>query len=295
MSSQRYVSTSFWDDAWVQELDPSEKLFYIYLLTCPLTNIAGIYKITDRRVSFDTGMSPEVVREMWRRFTESGKAVRLNEWVIIPNWPKHQKWDAKHTVRVGIERCLKETPAEVLSMAVQVGYAYPIDTVPIGPDMVRIEPDTVPIEPDTVHIEPDTAPATLNSDLDLDLDLDSREESIEPAEPSPMKDPLADQLQNAFVSKVPMQVWANIGKERATLNTLAKKIRAISEDESAMAGTILERFWEMRNASTKEFWRGVPFTPGGLMSRWDQVIADLQRRSDEANSAKQTEEWLNGE
>ena len=129
MATQRYISTSFWDDEWVQEHDPSEKLFYLYLLTNPLTNIAGVYQITDRRVSFDTGFNREVVCEMWRRFEESGKVYRRGEWVIIPNWPKHQKWQSRGKIKSGIEAILLNLPEFVFFELKNVGYLYPVDTL----------------------------------------------------------------------------------------------------------------------------------------------------------------------
>ena len=42
---KRYISTTFWDDEWVQSLDFTEKGLYLYLLTNSLTNIAGVYKL----------------------------------------------------------------------------------------------------------------------------------------------------------------------------------------------------------------------------------------------------------
>jgi len=46
MSTQRYISTSFWDDPWITSLDPSEKLLYLYLMTNTSTNISGVYKLS---------------------------------------------------------------------------------------------------------------------------------------------------------------------------------------------------------------------------------------------------------
>ena len=124
MSTQRYISTSFWDDGWVQELDPSEKLFYIYLLTNPLTNIAGVYQITDKRVGFDTGFSREVVNELWLRFANAGKIVRLNEWLIIPSWPKHQRVGERNTVRRGVDAVLSKVPWDVWQAVIDAKYQY---------------------------------------------------------------------------------------------------------------------------------------------------------------------------
>ena len=44
MSKQRSVDTCFWDDRYITQLDPSEKLLFLYLLTNTLTNICGVYQ-----------------------------------------------------------------------------------------------------------------------------------------------------------------------------------------------------------------------------------------------------------
>jgi hypothetical protein len=61
MATHRYIATSFWQDDWIQSLDPSEKYMYLYLMTNPLTTIAGIYKIGNRQISFDTGYNQNTV------------------------------------------------------------------------------------------------------------------------------------------------------------------------------------------------------------------------------------------
>ena len=156
MATQRYISTSFWDDEWVQTHDPSEKLFFLYLLTNPLTNIAGVYQITDRRISFDTGFNDDVVKEMWRRFTEAGKAVRVGEWVILPTWPKHQRVTERSNVRTGIDRVLLDLPVNIFNAVLKHDYCYPYLA-----EVVRTFKDL------------QGRAKTLNySDLDLDLDPD---------------------------------------------------------------------------------------------------------------------------
>jgi len=37
---KRYISTKFWDDEFIVNLDPIEKLLFMYFLTNPLTNVA---------------------------------------------------------------------------------------------------------------------------------------------------------------------------------------------------------------------------------------------------------------
>lgn len=131
MANQRYISTSFWDDEWIQTLDPSEKLIYLYLMTNPLTNIAGVYKITDRRISFDTGFNLDTITHIFRKFEKAGKVYRKGEYVALPSWPKHQKWDKSTKVKEGIDRILKELEPEIIMFLSQIGYRYPMDTLSI--------------------------------------------------------------------------------------------------------------------------------------------------------------------
>ncbi len=131
MATQRYVSTSFWDDEWIQSLDPSEKLLYLYLMTNPLTNIAGVYKITDRRISFDTGFNLDTIGHIFSKFEKSRKVYRKGEYVVLPSWPKHQKWEKSEKVKEGIVRILEELEPEIIEFLKQIGYRYPIDTLSI--------------------------------------------------------------------------------------------------------------------------------------------------------------------
>lgn len=129
MATQRYISTSFWDDEWVHDLDKSGKLFYLYLLTNPLTNISGVYKISDSRICFDCDFTKEELKELWNRFAEAGKAVRYKEWVILPSWPAHQKWDERERVARGIISCLQELPEDVFEKLYEIGYKFDLGEV----------------------------------------------------------------------------------------------------------------------------------------------------------------------
>ena len=61
MAKLRSINTHFWDDNYIVELDPIEKLMFLYLITNPLTTIAGAYELPLRRIAFDTGIDREMV------------------------------------------------------------------------------------------------------------------------------------------------------------------------------------------------------------------------------------------
>jgi hypothetical protein len=129
MATQRYISTSFWDDEWVQTLDPSEKLLYLYLMTNPLTNIAGVYKISNRRIGFDTGFNLETINNILEKFKNRGKVYRFNEYIAIPTWPKHQEWEKRQKIRDGIVSELQKLSDDVIEFLDGIGYQFDLSLI----------------------------------------------------------------------------------------------------------------------------------------------------------------------
>jgi len=152
MAVQRYISTSFWTDKWIRKLDPSERYLYLYLITNPQTNIAGVYQITLDRIAFDTGYDERTLGPMLKRFESAKKAYfYAEEWLILPSFPKHQKWEIRPTIKAGINAILKDVPKKVQSYMVSIGYQYPIVGYEYPPSYSDID---------------------LDSDIDSDLDSD---------------------------------------------------------------------------------------------------------------------------
>lgn len=99
----RSVNTKFWDDPFVEELTPSEKLLFLYLLTNPLTNLLGIYEITLKRISYDTGLTKETVLKAFERFGKDRKAFMTKDsFVILPNWLKNQRLN--DNMKIGVAK-----------------------------------------------------------------------------------------------------------------------------------------------------------------------------------------------
>jgi hypothetical protein len=128
-TKQRYISTSFWDDEWVHSLKPLEKMVYLYLLTNPLTNIAGVYKIMDQRICFDIGLGEKEIAQIIQKFENAGKAYRMDEYIVIPTWPKHQQWEKRPTIRDGIVGCLQDLNHDYLKKLDELGYQFDLSTV----------------------------------------------------------------------------------------------------------------------------------------------------------------------
>jgi len=89
-TKRRSVQTRFWEDPFVEELSPSEKLLFIYLLTNSQTNLIGIYEVSLKRIAYDTGLGKDTIEKAFKRFEKFGKAIYIDNYVILPNFLKNQ-------------------------------------------------------------------------------------------------------------------------------------------------------------------------------------------------------------
>lgn len=91
MAKYRMVDTKIWEDNYVLELDPSEKLLFVYLLTNSRTSIAGIYEINLRKVSMETGFDKEMIMKILERFARDDKAYFVEGFIVLRNFIKYQR------------------------------------------------------------------------------------------------------------------------------------------------------------------------------------------------------------
>jgi len=150
-AKQRYINTRFWNDNYISELDPIEKLLFIYFLTNEHTNISGIYEVPLKIVGIETGIDVSMLKKILPRLEE--KIRYIDGIVVIKNFVKHQETKSP-LVKTGIVNCLRDINQDFLKNVVNKGY-YVLDKYYI---------DTLSI-PYTYSLN--------YSDLDSDLDLDS--------------------------------------------------------------------------------------------------------------------------
>lgn len=75
--SKTIIEREFWNDEQIiDEYSPEDKLFMMYLLTCPRGNALGIFKLPIKLIAFEIGYSPEAVRTLIDRFMS--KYERIN-------------------------------------------------------------------------------------------------------------------------------------------------------------------------------------------------------------------------
>jgi len=266
MSTQRYISTSFWDDVWVQGLNITEKALYLYLLTNTLTNIAGIYKISDKRICFDTGISEIEAKAIMGKFETDGKVYRKGEYLVLPNWPKHQKWENHKTIKAGIEAVLKTLSTEFIIFLKEKGYAYPLNIVDDS-QSVAMDSQRYPMyslsEPIDSLSEPigSQGDPPRYSDLDLNIDLDS---DLNLNSDSPSEGVCAS-TENPQVEKNPQPL-----KDTTKPEKLFLEIWQHTPDVFNVVGRI-ESHKEWAN-----FWAITPLTTEQVKTALDNFIQDVR-------------------
>lgn len=114
MAKQRYIQDSFWTDPYIEKLDPSEKLLFLYFLTNPLCNIAGAYEVRNSRVAYETGFDKEMVDKIKSRFVNDGKMLIADDWIILTNFAKHQTINPN--VKAGMQRIINDLPDKVKAL-----------------------------------------------------------------------------------------------------------------------------------------------------------------------------------
>jgi len=94
MEKLRSVSTAIWSDTWFEDLTPSEKLLFIYLLTNDKTNMLGIYEISIKKISYDTGLNKDTIQKALKGFESVNKVNYIDNHVILLNFIKNQKFNS---------------------------------------------------------------------------------------------------------------------------------------------------------------------------------------------------------
>jgi len=93
MSKLRSVSTAFWSDPFVEDLTPNQKLLFLYFITNEKTNMLGIYEMSIRKISFETGLKKEEIEKGLKAFERVGKVKYVENYIVLINYLKHQNFN----------------------------------------------------------------------------------------------------------------------------------------------------------------------------------------------------------
>lgn len=135
MAKYRQVHTTFWDDAFVLDLTPEEKYFYLYLMTNNKTTQCGIYELPKRVIEMHSGYNRETVEKLLQRFVDYEK-IEYNDKtkeIMMRNWAKYNFINSpkvKSCIAKELEG-VKHQPFVTDYLDELKRYGYHIDTVSI--------------------------------------------------------------------------------------------------------------------------------------------------------------------
>ena len=112
MSIYRHVHINYWQDAFILDLTPQEKYFYVYLLTNSKTKQCGIYELPIRIIETETGYDEVLIDKLLTKFEEYEKIVydKSTKEIYIKNWTKHNKISS-----FKVKKCVEKELSKVKS------------------------------------------------------------------------------------------------------------------------------------------------------------------------------------
>lgn len=115
MAVYRMIQTCFWSDPKVQdEMSYEEKYFYLYLLTNENVNQSGCYKITMKKMIFDTDLDEYRIDTLLKKFEEVLKIIKYDKKtkeILLLNFSKYN-WTNSEKVKKCIEKNIEEIKSE---------------------------------------------------------------------------------------------------------------------------------------------------------------------------------------
>ncbi len=119
----RTIDTATWDDPWFAELEPLDKLLFLYLVSNRRSTACGVFEITIRAVSFETGLTSKQVTDGLDRLHPKIVWWPGYQMLWVVNFYRHQGANGNPTTfRKSAMNKLELLPAEV---AQTVAMTYP--------------------------------------------------------------------------------------------------------------------------------------------------------------------------
>jgi len=140
MANYRQIHTQIWRDNWFLDLQPDEKLLFIYLFSNDNSTLAGIYELHERIIALETGLDLQRIREIVTKFEQADKIHMADGVVWIVNMQKYHS-NAGEKIQKNIDAVLADIPdcdikhrycitnGLIEKDTLSIPYAYPMDTL----------------------------------------------------------------------------------------------------------------------------------------------------------------------
>ncbi|MBU3158345.1 DnaD domain protein [Clostridium frigoris] len=258
MAKYRQLYTEFWTDAFVLELDSQEKLFYLYLLTNTKSTQCGIYELSPRLISLETGCDKVIVADLLKKFCDYNKilySAQTNE-IMVLNWIKYNVPNNSNVLACIKKEALKIKSKVLLKILYEKYEAAGLDVNDIFKGIIV---NVAPIDENAIGpMDSENSEDQNNNTIVMDVASKSGENSII----KPLNSPLVGAIKSLPSNRIRSNKQEVINKEQKIINkeeveveelVFEEKVITKSENTAATAveiKTIIKIFEENVHAIT---------------------------------------------
>ena len=105
---QLSISTNMWSDPYFVSLDCKEKLLWMYFLSNPVINIAGIMREGVKSLSMQCAIEDYEVEFIMEKFVADKKVLYQDNFIFVINWMEYHCYNP--SVLVGAKACIADVP-----------------------------------------------------------------------------------------------------------------------------------------------------------------------------------------
>lgn len=120
-----------WEDDFFTTLSPIEKLLFIYYIANIRIGLTGIYEVTDRVVSFETGITLGQIRTAKDKLQKAHKIIFHKTWVYVVNASRLGGYTGKK-LQIAFDKEKNHIPQDIYGYFSKL--EYPIDTLSANGD-----------------------------------------------------------------------------------------------------------------------------------------------------------------
>ncbi len=130
MAEYRFVFTKMWrDDDWFATLDAEQRVLWVYLFTNPSASVCGMYELSVRTTSNETGLSQEKIHAILAEFVAAGKAAWDGKVIWVKKMRDYQATNSPK-VKTRIDKDIAAMPDTVVKRAYLVAYGIASVSIP---------------------------------------------------------------------------------------------------------------------------------------------------------------------
>ena len=291
------ITTRIWADPWFEGLDTESKLVWMYLLTNQQTNLIGVYEISLKRISNETGVELNRLQTVLDGFANGFKIIWNGSYMVICNFLKHQNI-ANPNMEKSADKVFNSLPSDIKKVLLSHGIKdlrdlmngfanrYQTVTKPFG----EIERER------EIEIEREIESETENFLADESADFENQEEEIPHlayssrtliAEENKKKVPgEPDKIETVKAELWPSfnDFWETYDKKRGDKEKLKKKWESLKQSDKEK---ILEYIPQYKLAQPDKNFRKDPQTFLNNKSWNDEIITSKSNNLFQSNPTPQ--------